>query len=167
VVSLLVWNLSPSSGEVAVRPGEVAVRPGEVAVQQRHCDPGPQCSQCCQDFADDLCDRPCRYFPRWCVDCRIDAFYACFYSDCTDPKLALDDRNVSDADRVPVDPDPDEEAIGACETCSSPDIHCTPCCHACKLERCYDTCRDWPRDCDLCEEDAYWDCVMYECRDQE
>ena len=53
-------------------------------------------------------------------------------------------------------------AISACETCR-PGSECTLCCHACKLDKCYDFCQEYPHQCDDCEDIEYWICLDYNC----
>ncbi len=61
---------------------------------------------------------------------------------------------------------PVHAVIGACDTCGSSGA-CTPCCHACAVELCYGTCRRYPPDCGMCEENAYWDCFQQNCSERE
>lgn len=55
-------------------------------------------------------------------------------------------------------------AISPCDICQ-PGSECTPCCHACKVDRCYDYCQEYPHQCAGCESIEYFDCLHYKCVD--
>ncbi len=58
---------------------------------------------------------------------------------------------------------PASAVISPCDICNAPGVECTPCCTACAIERCGETCRRIPRDCEMCEDYAYWDCYYQMC----
>ncbi len=65
----------------------------------------------------------------------------------------------------PVDkpPVPSQAVISPCDICDAPGVLCTPCCTACAIEMCDETCRRHRPDCEMCEENAYWDCYYQMC----
>ncbi len=63
---------------------------------------------------------------------------------------------------------PASAVMSVCDSCGqSGGGACTSCCTACAIELCYNTCQRHPPDCDMCEENAYWDCYQYRCMQQD
>ncbi len=58
---------------------------------------------------------------------------------------------------------PASAVISPCDICDAPGVLCTPCCSACAIELCGEICRRYPPDCEMCEENAYWDCYYQMC----
>lgn len=61
---------------------------------------------------------------------------------------------------------PNSAVISSCEICMVVP-QCSQCCHACAAELCYDQCKYYPPDCAMCEENYYWDCMVWNCVERE
>ncbi len=133
--------------------------PRAEASQYPHCTPGPECHECCANYAANKC-WACGMWPDSpaCGRCVQRYYQECFNSHCVDPALALYYAWFG-TQRIP----------NVCEWCNEAwPTHCSQCCHLCAEQTCDEYCEEFPLLCDLCDHDEiYHQCLWEHCYDRE